>query len=81
MEKDFPHLSAFVMPRTSVCCVVAQRRMQILPGESPGQGEGGCMPLRPRASLTLMATEQCLGAIPEARGSAPEEDAPGLVSH
>lgn len=44
MEKDCPHLSAFAMPRTSVCCAAAQRHREILPGESPGQGDGGCMP-------------------------------------
>lgn len=36
--------------------------------------------LKPRPLLTPMATEQHLGDIPVACGSAPEEDTPGLVS-
>lgn len=44
IEKDFPRLSASAMPRTSVCCAAAQKHTKILPGESPGQGDDGCMP-------------------------------------
>ena len=44
MEKDFPHLSAFAMPRASVCCVAAQKHTKTLPRESPGHRDGGCMP-------------------------------------
>lgn len=82
VEKDFLHLSAFAVPRTSVCCVAAQKG---LPWGVTWAGRGWVHApckvdsLRPQASPPLIVTVQHLGVMPKACGSALGKGAPGLV--